>query len=106
MMRVISHVATVATAGQPKLAGLTASQVSHVDEYDHKGGRMGRKEALGKNRIIWSDPLASPRHAGRRPGIHVLQCWTRKRRGCRAFARHDDLTPAMPNLEQLFIRGS
>src|ERR1700722_4946031 len=23
-----------------------------------------------------------------------------------AFARHDDLTPAMPNLEQLFIHGS
>jgi hypothetical protein len=23
-----------------------------------------------------------------------------------AFARHDDLAPAMPNLEQLFIRGS
>jgi len=38
--------------------------------------------------------------------IHVLQCCTTKRRGYRAFARHDDLTPAMPNLEQLFIRGS
>ena len=51
--------------------------------------RPATKASRGNNRIIWSDALATPRHAGRRPGIHVLQCWSRRSRGYRAFARHD-----------------
>jgi hypothetical protein len=48
--------------------------MSRADTWQTQYGSSGREtrrspEALGNNRIIWSDLFASPRHTGRRPGI-------------------------------------
>jgi hypothetical protein len=63
-----------------------------------------RQYPRGYDRITWTATLASPRHAGRRPGIHDWQCRSGQRRGYRAFARHDGIVhrTSVPQLKQLF----